>query len=273
MKKILITGAASGLGRALAERYAQAGWWVILTDVQASLGQDAAREIAERYSVTTQFLKLDVTQDQDWLEVTAWINEHWQGIDAVINNAGVAGTGAIEDLSIADWQWLININVMGVARGCHYLVPYLKASKGQLINIASMAGLMHLGGMSAYNASKAAVVALSETLAVELHDDQVSVSVVCPSFFQTNLGVEMRTTEVGAKEQLKWLMARSSINAEDVAEIVYTQSEAGQFAILPHPNDRYLWLAKRWFPSFVRKKILAITKKMKGRMRSEGVNA
>src|SRR5690606_19558900 len=109
------------------------------------------------------------------------------GIDVVVNNAGVASGGFFEELSLEDWEWQISINLMGVVKGCKAFLPLLQRSQGKIINVASMAALMQAPAMSNYNVAKAGVVALSESLLVELRGQEVGVHVLCPSFFQTNL--------------------------------------------------------------------------------------
>ena len=133
-----------------------------------------------------------------------------------MNNAGVAQAGSIETTSIDDWRWIIDINLLGVVRGCRVFTPVLKQQRsGHLVNIASMAGLLDVPFMSSYNATKAAVVSLSETLQNELHATGIGVSVVCPSFFQTNIGESLRADDPGLRKAMSKLLARSAITAAD----------------------------------------------------------
>ena len=187
MKRILITGAASGLGLALAKKYAREGWSVCIADIQDEEGIKIAAHLNEEYASDCFFQHLDITSDTQWQELVALISERWQGLDALVNNAGVGASGDIDTFSMQDFQWTVDINLMGAVKGCHVCVPLLKESKGLLINVASMAGLLHMGSMSAYNVSKAGMVAFSEGLLSELDPYGVKVSVVCPTFFQSNL--------------------------------------------------------------------------------------
>jgi NAD(P)-dependent dehydrogenase (short-subunit alcohol dehydrogenase family) len=164
MKRILITGAASGLGLAMAKKYASEGWAVCIADIQDEEGHEVASQLKDQHGNDCFFQHLDITNEDQWQELVNIISERWLGLDALVNNAGVASSGDIDSLSLKDFQWTVDINLMGAVKGCYFCVPLLKESKGMLINIASMAGLLHMGGMSAYNVSKAGMVALSEGL-------------------------------------------------------------------------------------------------------------
>jgi len=132
-------------------------------------------------------MRCDVRDYSQLIAFAQACEEKLGGIDIVVNNAGVASGGFFDELSLEDWEWQIAINLMGVVKGCKAFLPLVQKSKGKIINIASMAALMQAPGMSNYNVAKAGVVALSESLLVELRQAEVGVHVVCPSFFQTNL--------------------------------------------------------------------------------------
>ncbi len=251
MKRILITGAASGLGLALAKKYASEGWSVCLADIQDKEGVKIASQLNEEHGNDCFFQHLDITSDTQWQELVAIISERWQGLDALINNAGVAASGEIDTFSLKDFQWAVDINLMGAIKGCHFCVPLLKESKGLLINVASMAGLLHMGGMSAYNVSKAGMVALSEGLLSELDPYGVKVSVVCPTFFQSNLAKSMRSDNPDAANKAAKLHAGTGITAESIAATVFEQSEKGKHTILAGTrfSDRTIWKLKRYLPA------------------------
>ena len=251
MKRILITGAASGLGLALAKKYASEGWSVCIADIQDEEGIKVAANLNEAYSSDCFFQHLDITRDTQWQELVALISERWQGLDALVNNAGVGASGDIDTFSMKDFQWTVDINLMGAVKGCHVCVPLLKESKGALINVASMAGLLHMGSMSAYNVSKAGMVAFSEGLLSELDPYGVTVSVVCPTFFQSNLAKSMRSDNPEAAKIAARLHARTGITAELIATTVYNDVRNGKHYILAGTrfSDRTIWKLKRYFPS------------------------
>jgi short-subunit dehydrogenase len=166
-----------------------------------------------------------------------------------VNNAGVASAGSIEDTTIGDWEWILDINVLGVVRGCKAFTPLFKQQgSGAFVNVASMAGLMLAPLMDSYNVSKAGVIALSETLSQELRDSGIHVSCVCPAFFQTNLASTMRSDIPGIQQNVNKLMKRSSITAEDVAEDIFRSVKDKDFWVLPHAKERRMWMLKRHAP-------------------------
>ncbi|MCX2975001.1 SDR family oxidoreductase [Halieaceae bacterium IMCC8485] len=251
MKRILITGAASGLGLALAKKYASEDWSVCIADIQDEEGIKIASDLSEEYGNDCFFQHLDITRDAQWQELVGIICERWQGLDALVNNAGVAASGDIDTFSMKDFQWTVDINLMGAVKGCHVCVPLLKESKGFLINVASMAGLLHMGGMSAYNVSKASMVAFSEGLLSELDPYGVNVSVVCPTFFQSNLAKSMRSDNPDAARIAARLHAGTGITAEGIAATVYDESRKGKHYILAGTrfSDRTIWRLKRYLPA------------------------
>lgn len=266
MKRVLITGGASGLGKALAERYGKLGCQVCITDINEEQGELVAKNISDASAGECFFLKLNVTDDQGWQDVAQTIAQKWQGLDLLVNNAGVASSGDIDQVTMTDFQWTMDVNVMGVVKGCHYIVPMLKKSQGHIVNVASMAGLLHMPSMSAYNASKAAVVALSETLLAELSPHQVGVSVLCPAFFKTNLTKTMRSTEQSGVHIANRLMEKSKVQVEDVVSCVVSGVEKNRFYLLSHPREAWLWRIKRWLPNVYFKIIRSAADKFHARM-------
>ena len=179
-------------------------------------------------------MRCDVRDYSQLIAFAQACEEKLGGIDIVVNNAGVASGGFFDELSLEDWDWQIAINLMGVVKGCKAFLPLVQKSKGKIINIASMAALMQAPGMSNYNVAKAGVVALSESLLVELRQAEVGVHVVCPSFFQTNLLDSFRGPTPNVKAQIGKLLESSPITAADIADYIHQQVAKGEFMILPH---------------------------------------
>lgn len=247
-KRIFITGGASGLGYALAQVCAQSGWRVCIGDRDVERAE-AVLPSLRRLQPDTQFIRCDVTDMSDLQAVAEHLQQHWDGVDVVVNNAGVAQVGKLNQTSLDDWQWIIDINLLGVVRGCQAFMPTFKSQgHGYFVNVASMAGLLDVANMTAYNATKAAVVSLSETLHNELAKDNIGVTVVCPSFFRTNLGDGMRTSIEGMPAKLDKLMAASKLNANDIAKIILGCIEKQTFYCLPHRQGRTAWYLKRFLP-------------------------
>ena len=247
-KRVFITGGASGLGQALAMQYAGQGWRVLIGDLDLERCADTVAKL-RAISPASVAVACDVTIEADLQAAAAWLQQHWGGVDVVINNAGVAQMGGIDAVSEADWQWIVDINLLGVVRGCRIFTPMLRAQGvGHLVNIASMAGLVHMPQASAYNATKAAVVALSETLQLELEADRIGVTVVCPAFFRTALAQNMRASNPKLEAITKRLVERARIGPEQIARHVFEGVQRGDTHILTHPEARHAWMLKRVLP-------------------------
>jgi NAD(P)-dependent dehydrogenase (short-subunit alcohol dehydrogenase family) len=262
-QRIFITGGASGLGKAIAVRFARAGWKVCIADLNEARGAEAVSALG----ADALFLRCDVTREEDLRAVADQLQSRWGGVDVVVNNAGVAQAGAIEDVSIDDWRWIIDINLLGVVRGCRVFTPVFKRQgHGHFVNVASMAGLLDVPMMSSYNATKAAVVSLSETLHNELAEANIGVSVVCPSFFKTNLTDSLRTTDPKLGATMARLLERSPITADDIANDVFRAVEQREFYVLSHAEGRKAWLMKRFLPRAIYTKVM---RKRTARMRPQ----
>lgn len=247
-ERVFITGGASGLGRAIALLYARQGAQVCIGDITPEQGVETEQAINDAGGEGL-FVECDVRRLSDFEKAKDTLVKRWGGVDVVVNNAGVASAGTIEDTTIADWEWILDINVMGVVRGCKVFTPLLKEQgSGTIVNIASMAGLMLAPLMCSYNVSKAGVIALSETMNHEFVGTGVNVCVVCPAFFQTNLTSSMRSHLPGIQSNVNKLMKRSGVTAEDVASDIERAVRKGNFWVLPHRMERRLWYIKRASP-------------------------
>jgi NAD(P)-dependent dehydrogenase (short-subunit alcohol dehydrogenase family) len=247
-QSVLITGGASGLGRALALRYARAGYRVCITDVNDAQGQATLEELNAIGRIAL-YRHADVTREADLSAVADELEKEWGGIDILINNAGVAQAGAIEDVAISDWEWILNINLLGAVRGCKVFTPMFKRQgHGHIVNVASMAGLLDVPLMASYNVSKAGLIALSGTLEQELMAYGIEVSVVCPSFFMSNLEASFRTSDPRLRKGMKKLLAHGKLSAGQIAEIIFDGVRRRKAMILPHREGKRAWLAKRFLP-------------------------
>lgn len=247
-KTVLITGGASGLGLALARRAGELGYRVAIADIHEGRGEAARQALAEQ-SVEAMFSRCDVRSETDLRHTVQRVARRWGRLDVMINNAGVAAAGLFEMQNDADWQWLLDINLMGVVRGSRLALTEMKRQgSGHIVNIASMAGLTPAPGMASYNAVKAAVVSLSETLRSELSPLDIRVTVVCPSFFRTNLGESLRTPDPVTRARFERLLANNDLTAEQIAEQTWKAVERGDFLLIPHDAARRSWRQKRWRP-------------------------
>lgn len=237
-RRVLVTGGASGLGAALVTTLTARGDRVIAADL--------AETAPDGLPVGAEYLRLDVTSDDDWAAALAHVEERWGGLDMLVNNAGVAAGGRIDFLTMDDWRWITEINLFGAVRGCRTFTPLFKRQgSGNIVNTASMAGLVHPPTMSSYNAVKAAVVALSETLQHELAPYGVTTSVVCPSFFRTNLASSLRGGDPAVEASATKLINGSKLSADDIAARVVKGIDRGRPLILTDRDGRVALRAKR----------------------------
>ena len=221
-------------------------------------GEETRQALLDDGAADAVFRPLDVRSEKELEGVRALLEERWDGVDVVVNNAGVAQAGKIDEVPLEDWEWVIDINLLGVVKGCKVFTPVFKRQRGgHFINIASMAGLLEGPDMSAYSVTKAGVVKLSEVLDMELAPHNVSITVVCPAFFPTNLGESLRTTTPGLDKSIQRAFSRSPLTCEQVAFEVFKTIDNPRFWVLPHRNERILWWLKSCLPQSWYKVLLA----------------
>lgn len=184
-----VTGGASGIGLALGRAFAEAGMKVMLADVERR-ALDAALKDLHDFGPNVRGVSCDVA-DADSVERAALAAcEAFGNVHVICNNAGVAAGGGIDTISLDNWRWVLDVNLMGVLHGIRSFLPRMRAhgEGGHIVNTAAMAGMNAGLGFSPYVASKFAVVAMSEGLAMQLKPHGIGVSVLCPSFVRTRMG-------------------------------------------------------------------------------------
>jgi len=237
-RRVLVTGGASGLGAAFVAELLKRGDRVIIADLQPPV-DPALVAGAEQ-------IKLDVTSDDDWAAARAWVGEHWGGLDVLVNNAGIAAGGRIDVATIEDWQRVIDINLLGVVRGCRTFVPMMKTQgSGHVVNTASLAGLVHPPAMASYTAVKAGVVALSETMSYELDPFGITVSAVCPGFVKTPLASSISGSDAAANKIASRLIEKSPYTAAQIATAVMAGIDKKKMVIVPDRAARIAVRTKR----------------------------
>jgi NADP-dependent 3-hydroxy acid dehydrogenase YdfG len=187
-KVAFVTGAASGMGLAMARSFAAAGMKVVAADVEeAALARVEEEFAASNREIMT--VKVDVTDRQAMADAAAATIERFGKVHVLVNNAGVATGGALDEMTYNDWDWVLGVNLDGVVNGLQSFVDLIKShgEGGHIINTASIAGHLAVPGLGVYNASKFAVVAISETLRNDLADKDIGVSVLCPGLVDTNI--------------------------------------------------------------------------------------
>jgi NAD(P)-dependent dehydrogenase (short-subunit alcohol dehydrogenase family) len=252
-RKVLITGAGSGLGRALALRYAKAGYAVACADIVLERAQET---IALLPGEGHAAVAIDVGNDADFDSLRDVIDAEFGPLDVLVNNAGIASGGAMIETTMEEWREVLEINLLGVVRGCRAFLPgMLERKRGRILNTASFAALAGAPSIMSYGVSKAAVVTLSEQLRAEVHGTGVSVSVACPSFFQTNLLQNWRGSE-RMKGFAESMMKGGTDTLDSVADNIFAAAERGDFMILPTRNEPMRWRIKRWFPEVYFRKLM-----------------
>jgi NAD(P)-dependent dehydrogenase (short-subunit alcohol dehydrogenase family) len=238
---------------------------MIIADIDAA-GAAETVALVERAGGTAIATSCDVAKLDQVEALLALADQHLGGCDVLVNNAGVAVGGAVGEVPIADWEWIMGLNLWGVIYGCHAFVPRFKQQRrGHVINVASAAGLLSAGEMGPYNVTKAGVVALSETLASELRTHGVGVTVLCPTFFRTNISKSSRTTNnEGARAMVEKLMDRAKIQADGVARIALDAADRGELYAVPHADGHWMWRLKRLVPEHYYRTIVP---KLMGAMR------
>ena len=251
-KTAVISGGAEGIGLSIAKALGEQKMNIVLTDIDAANLQKAAAEL-ETSGIPVLAAVLDVADEAQWQSVSEQAIERFGKIHMVVNNAGVGGgSGPIESQEKQAWQWAIDVNLMGVVYGAKVMLPLIKEHNegGWIVNVASMAGMGGLPYGGAYNATKAAVVALSESWAEELKSKGIRVSVLCPAFVQTRIYDSERNRPAQYKSEtatqdednnfskISEQMVKNGIDVSIVGKRVVEALIDGEMYIFTHPNYR-----------------------------------
>lgn len=267
-QRVLITGGASGLGKALVEAFAKLDWSIWIADINPEAGSALKQQLeAQNSTLDIHVSQCDITSEDDFQSLFQSIEQQWGSLDIIINNAGIASSGLLEDTHLPQWTRTIDTNLTGVFLGCYQLEKLLPQNgPGHIVNIASFAGIAQAPGMIAYNVSKAGVIALSESLRIELAHRNIGVTVACPAFFQTNLVDSMQESTDAVKQQVQKWMTASKIDASDVALDIIQGIERNKFLVISHDYARRIYWLKRFFPNYYMRKAMALVPKLKQRL-------
>lgn len=245
----VVTGAGSGIGRSFALELAKRGGTVVCADINLAAAEETVKLIHGLGAKAFAFQcdvgdKAQVEQLSEQAEV---LMQH--PVTLVINNAGVGLGGKFDELSLEDWQWCMNINLWGVIHGCHYFVPKLKKlGYGAIINVASAASYTAAPEMTAYNVTKAGVLALSETLSAELRKFKIKVNVLCPTLVPTNIIKNGRIPGRYSKLADHALMNYAFTTSDSVAKLTLDRLDKGELYTIPQIDAKSFWLMKRTSP-------------------------
>ncbi len=255
-KTAVLTGAGSGFGLECARIGARMGMNLVLVDVQQDALDKATSEM-QALGVPVLARKVDVSNAEAMAQLAADVQQRFGAPHFVFNNAGVGAGGLVWENSLADWEWVLGVNLWGVVHGVRLFTPMMleaakadPAYRGHIVNTASMAGLLTAPNMGIYNVSKHAVVSLTETLYQDLQlvSDQVSASVLCPYFVPTGISQSQRNrphdlpaekptaSQMIGQAQSDKAVNSGKVSAAEVAQKVFDAVANGQFYIYSHPQ-------------------------------------
>lgn len=247
----VITGAGSGIGAAFAVELASRGGRVVCSDVNLEAARLTSKTI-EADGGRALPVQCDVTRIEQVHQLAEEAQSWFDGPPTlVINNAGVGAGGAvIGETDLADWNWVLDVNLWGPIHGCHVFAPILREAgrPAGIINVASAAAFGAAPGMAAYNVSKAGTLSLSETLAAELAGTGVNVTVLCPTFVKTNIVEAGRISDQStqlADQLMRWI----GFSPERVARTCLDTLDRGGLYCMPQPEARIGWGIKRFTPT------------------------
>ncbi|MDC1471248.1 SDR family NAD(P)-dependent oxidoreductase [Gammaproteobacteria bacterium] len=248
----VISGGAEGIGLSIAKALGEQKMNIVLADIDEKNLLKSAAEL-ESLGIPVLAALLDVADEMQWKSVAEKAVKRFGKVHMVVNNAGVGGdSGPIENQETEGWQWALGVNLMGVVYGAKVMTPLIKnhGEGGWILNVSSMAGMGGVPYSGAYTASKAAVVALSESWAAELQDKSIGVSVLCPAFVQTRIYDSERNrpdkyksenyqieNESSFSKQTKQ-MVKDGIDVSIVGKRVVEAINHGELYIFTHPNYR-----------------------------------
>lgn len=258
-KVAVITGGASGIGRAMAERFAEEGMQIVIADVEEAALKRAESEMKSD-GAEVMAIRCDVAKAHDVKQLADETIRAFDAVHILCNNAGVGITGPTWEISLEDWEWVLGVNLWGVIYGIHYFVPLMlkHGEPSHIVNTASMAGLTSGGNMAPYHVSKHGVVTLSEGLFHEFRQSgaNVNVSVLCPGWVDTKIHESDRNRPSGpvpdetldpTSRMFRDMVSKAlkeGLQPRDVAELVLQSISDNVFYILPHAHWRNMIQAR-----------------------------
>lgn len=253
-KTAVISGGAEGIGLSIAKAVGKRGMNIVIGDIDADQMAEAEKTLKVE-GVEVLCVKLDVSKIELWESLVEQATERFGKIHMLVNNAGVGGTpGTVEQASQKDWEWVVDVNLLGVIYGAKVVVPHIKAhgEGGWVINTASMAGMMGVPMAQAYTGTKVAVVGMSESWFQELKPQNIHVSVLCPAFVKTRIHEsyrnrqseygqsdmsELDATQIAIAKHMQKVV-ENGIDVDLVGERVVEAIQQGELYIFTHPNYR-----------------------------------
>ena len=262
----VVTGGAGTLGAAIARLLVQHAYQVAIVDSQA----DQAKRVVEQLRASggdADFFELDVRDALAWQALREELQARWPLLDVLVNAAGITVIGDFCQTEMSQQRQVIDVNLLGTMTGCHAMCPWLMTHprRSHLINIASCMAFLNFPWAAAYNASKAGVLALSETLAAEFTNSPLHVCAVCPGFFESQLFAYADQHDLSLMEVVGKLVSRSELTADHVARRVWHAMQRNKpYVIVPR---RVAWMCqmKRLFPARTMSRVAAVGQKLRAK--------
>jgi NAD(P)-dependent dehydrogenase (short-subunit alcohol dehydrogenase family) len=253
-KRVLITGANSGFGKAMAMHFGRNGWRVAVTGRRPDAVNAAAADVREAGAREVLEIIIDVAKAEDFEAAARRVDEQWGGLDILVNNAGILDSAKLHEITLEQWHRIVDINFWGVVYGCHAFVPMLiRQNGGYVLNMASSAGLFALPEMAHYSVPKAAVIALSETMKAELGRYGIGVTVSCPAAFKSDI-LKKDSVDVTRSVTLRSLdkdQQTGRHTSESVAAHAIRNMERNRLYDIAHDSMEFLWFIKRLMPETI----------------------
>lgn len=252
----LVTGAASGIGRATAEALARRGADLVLCDIDGD-GVGAVAQALQAPGRTVTAARVDVARAEDMATLAETVHRRVEAVDLLVNNAGVGLGGGTLHTSLEDWQWILGVNLWGVIHGCHFFVPPMvrRGRGGHVVNVASAAGYVASEALAAYATTKFAVVGFSEALREELAPHGIGVTAVCPGIIDTAITRTSRLRGPADTPEMRAYLVeayrRRGYPPERVATAILRAVQRNRGLAPVSPEARLLYLLKRASPALV----------------------
>jgi len=255
MGNAIVTGAAHGIGAALAQRLARAGHAVAVLDLDAAAAAAVAQEIAGRGG-TARALRCDVTDPGDCRAAVAEVVDAWGGVDLLVNNAGITHVGRVRDTDVAVFRRVVEVNFFGAVHCTQAALPSLVARRGQIVVLSSVAGFAPLATRAGYVASKHALQGFFETLRAEHRADGLGVTIVCPSFVDTDIGSRaLGVPAAGAGRPARTGVAHA-VTPEVAAEAIHRGVQRRRRLVWVGREARWAWWVTRLAPALYERLML-----------------
>lgn len=267
--RIVITGGAKGFGKAMAMRFAQANWQILIADVSQEYAESTIEDLKKAGAQNAHFILCDITKLQDAQSLYHKCMELWQGIDVLINNAGIYCGGTFADSSEENWLPVIETNLLGTMQVTHQFMKFFQQQKsGRIVNISSLSGVLPMPGSSAYSISKAGIFAFSQTLRHELRPYKVGVTVAVPNIFPTDIFKDGDIPNQSIRNSMESTMHLSSVTAEQVADRIYHAVTHDEYMVTTDEGldyDRYLDMLDQHLEKFT-SDMAAVSKSLKNKV-------